>query len=673
MDPWVAAPAGEAVPSAAAAATDAPGATLKSLQVQGLLSKLRDSGVAKKAADLIGSAMSAGSSPRSSSPHSGAGGEAGARQPSPFGAGASAAAAAQSGSYSTDGSASTASLRCDSPLSFQGSVASVASQQPAAAAPAEAGAGAPGSPLGYSSLSAATKKTLGKLFGGSGSSDGAVAPAAGGGGSTNSSGLIAAFRSIIPKTSNASASPDGADARGSGAGQRQQQQAAAAAAPQPSAAPAPRSTLLAVCPHLPPSMQRAEWSLADFEVLEKLYTGYASVVHKGICKRSREVVVLKSYTLSAICELYQHQIYREVRLHSSLQHENVVKLYAAFKEGDRVVMVQEYADGGDLFSLLQKYGGRLGEKVAVQMVLDPFTRVLQYLHTRSIVHRDIKPENILFTKGSMCLKLADFGLAIDLREERAVTRAGTLDYMAPEILRCPYKSKPEENKEKEHLHYGNTVDSWAVGVLTYELLVGCPPFYDQSRSNTEARIKSGVPVMPSALSEGARNFIAEALVKDPLKRPTCLDMVHHPWIEMLRARRSMRVLATQPAHPDAAAAVPAPAAAPAAAAAPAPASARALGEAAPRAPKAPLAHAATQRHIAAAAEVDLGQLRRVEAMLVDGPEDGSCRSAASSPCLGAHISSVGQIGAVAALGRGAGLGQLSRLAGGESAAAPMEM
>jgi len=114
-------------------------------------------------------------------------------------------------------------------------------------------------------------------------------------------------------------------------------------------------------------------------------------VYKGVCKRSREVVVLKSYTLSSICELYQHQIFREVRLHSSLQHENVVKLYAAFKEGDRVVMVQEYADGGDLFSLLQKYGGRLGEKVAVQMVLDPFLRVLQYLHTRSIVHRDIKP------------------------------------------------------------------------------------------------------------------------------------------------------------------------------------------------------------------------------------------------------------------------------------------
>jgi serine/threonine protein kinase len=56
-------------------------------------------------------------------------------------------------------------------------------------------------------------------------------------------------------------------------------------------------------------------------------------VYKGICKRSKETVVLKSYTLSAICELYQHQIYREVRLHSSLHHENIVKLFAAFKVG----------------------------------------------------------------------------------------------------------------------------------------------------------------------------------------------------------------------------------------------------------------------------------------------------------------------------------------------------
>lgn len=78
-----------------------------------------------------------------------------------------------------------------------------------------------------------------------------------------------------------------------------------------------------------------------------------------------------------------------------------------------------------------------------------------------------------------------------------------------QVLKCPLKSRPEENKEKEHLHYSNSVDSWAVGVLTYELLVGCPPFYDESKKNTEARIRSSMPAFPSTLSEGARDFIIE--------------------------------------------------------------------------------------------------------------------------------------------------------------------
>lgn len=69
-------------------------------------------------------------------------------------------------------------------------------------------------------------------------------------------------------------------------------------------------------------------------------TGYASTVFKAQCKRSGETVVLKIYTLAAVCDLYKYQIYREVRVHASLQHENIVHLYAAFQEGDRVIMVQ---------------------------------------------------------------------------------------------------------------------------------------------------------------------------------------------------------------------------------------------------------------------------------------------------------------------------------------------
>lgn len=51
---------------------------------------------------------------------------------------------------------------------------------------------------------------------------------------------------------------------------------------------------------------------------------------------------------------------------------------------------------------------------------------------QGIIHRDIKPENILIGEGGD-VKLADFGLAINVDKERPVTRAGTLDYMAPEV------------------------------------------------------------------------------------------------------------------------------------------------------------------------------------------------------------------------------------------------
>lgn len=75
-------------------------------------------------------------------------------------------------------------------------------------------------------------------------------------------------------------------------------------------------------------------------------------MYKAVCRRSGEVVVLKVYTLAAVCDLYKFQIYREVRVHASLQHENIVQLLSAFQEGDQVVMVQVSGEVGSVPSAL---------------------------------------------------------------------------------------------------------------------------------------------------------------------------------------------------------------------------------------------------------------------------------------------------------------------------------
>ncbi|KAG2489680.1 hypothetical protein HYH03_011789 [Edaphochlamys debaryana] len=331
---------------------------------------------------------------------------------------------------------------------------------------------------------------------------------------------------------------------------QQQQQLPAAPSPQQAPAPAeepttssrPNSKLVSLSPQIPAAMQRKYWTLADYNIIRKMYTGYASTVYQAMCKKSLEMVALKVYHMQNLCELNHYQVFREIRVHSSLQHQNIIHLFAAFQEGTDVVLVQEYAEGGDLYRLLHKNGGRLSERQAVEMVLHPFLLALHYLHTRGIMHRDIKPENVLFTEHRV-LKLADFGLAIDLTEERAVTRAGTLDYMAPEVLRCPPKNLPQENKNNPYLHYNNSVDAWAVGVFAYELIVGFPPFAGETQLDSVDRIMHSVPEFPAKISEFAKDFICQCLRKHPGDRPTVMELLHHPWVRTFQRRTSMRITA----------------------------------------------------------------------------------------------------------------------------------
>ncbi|GLI71015.1 hypothetical protein VaNZ11_016131 [Volvox africanus] len=305
------------------------------------------------------------------------------------------------------------------------------------------------------------------------------------------------------------------------------------------AAIAALSTPCAVCPAAPESMRRPLWRLSDYIIGGRLYKGEVSSVYKATCGFSGLKVVLKVYALHRVAENALHTLAREVRIHTDLAHDNILTMYGVFEEDGRLVLVIERAMRGDLFRLRTTLPYcRMTEDQLRVLVLAPLLDALVYLHSRAVCHRDIKPENLLMT-SSWQLRVADFGAAINLAQERAVTRTGTMEYMAPEVERCPLKMRPEDNKGNVDLAYSTAADVWSVGVLAYEMLVGFPPFIDCSKGSVDGSTGGDFGngdrprelCFPHFVSAGGQDFISSALEVRPADRPTAAQLLRHPWLK----------------------------------------------------------------------------------------------------------------------------------------------
>ncbi|XP_052805776.1 serine/threonine-protein kinase DCLK1-like isoform X2 [Mya arenaria] len=218
----------------------------------------------------------------------------------------------------------------------------------------------------------------------------------------------------------------------------------------------------------------------------------------------------------------EHMVENEIEIMKDCNHPNIVKLYEEYETVDKIYLVMELVKGGDLFDAITQ-SVKFGEVDAAHMVKD-LCSALFYLHSRIIVHRDLKPENLLVHRNkdmTISLKLADFGLAMDVKES-IYTVCGTPTYVAPEIL--------------SEIGYGLEVDMWAVGVITYILLCGFPPFRSPDRNQTELFefIKAGEYEFLSPywdnISSSAKDLIEHLLVVEKKRRYTAIDVLCHPWI-----------------------------------------------------------------------------------------------------------------------------------------------
>ena len=214
----------------------------------------------------------------------------------------------------------------------------------------------------------------------------------------------------------------------------------------------------------------------QFEIKAQIGRGSFSRVVRVENKKTRQPYAIKMMELKDIAE-GKEMFESEITALRKVNHRYIVHLYDLFVCKDRVYLVMELATGGELFDRIV-CKGHFTERDAARvmyMVLDG----VRYLHDHGITHRDLKLENLLYYHpgNDSRIMITDFGLSHSKKtadDSVMATTCGTPEYIAPEIL----SRKP----------YTNAVDMWAIGVITFILLSGRMPFFDEHRPKLYAAI-----------------------------------------------------------------------------------------------------------------------------------------------------------------------------------------
>ncbi|XP_033338624.2 nuak family kinase 1 isoform X1 [Megalopta genalis] len=252
-----------------------------------------------------------------------------------------------------------------------------------------------------------------------------------------------------------------------------------------------------------------------FDIIKKLGQGTYGKVQLGINKETGQEVAIKTIKKCKIeTEADLIRIRREIQIMSSVQHPNIIHIYEVFENREKMVLVMEYAAGGELYDYLSERKV-LSEHEARRIFRQIATAVF-YCHKHKICHRDLKLENILLDQAGNA-KIADFGLSNVFDEQRLLnTFCGSPLYASPEIVKgTPY--------------HGPEVDCWSLGVLLYTLVYGAMPF---DGSNFKLLVKQ---ISQSNYFEPKKPSPASPLIKDmltvtPGKRADIERICTHWWV-----------------------------------------------------------------------------------------------------------------------------------------------
>ncbi|KAI1302523.1 kinase-like protein [Xylaria venustula] len=206
---------------------------------------------------------------------------------------------------------------------------------------------------------------------------------------------------------------------------------------------------------------------------------------------------------------YMKELEAIARFSSSQYAPYFVRSYGWFENDESIFIAMEYFSLGDLRHFMDKQS-KFSEE-ATQQIVRQLLKGVRFMHASNFAHRDLKPANILVASYSprWVVKIADFGISKQFADggSSLQTQVGTLGYMAPEI--CDSNS------------YSVSVDIWAIGIITIELLLRQHPLPTPYELVDYVRGRKLLNV----------DFTRGLLNADPVARPTANSALSHPWLE----------------------------------------------------------------------------------------------------------------------------------------------
>ncbi|XP_078507884.1 myosin light chain kinase 2, skeletal/cardiac muscle [Lissotriton helveticus] len=228
----------------------------------------------------------------------------------------------------------------------------------------------------------------------------------------------------------------------------------------------------------------------------------------------------------------------EVDVMNQLDHQNLIQMYDALETPSSIILFLEYVEGGELFERIIDENYHLTEMDAMVFVRQ-ICEGISYMHQMYVLHLDLKPENIVcVSQTGHMVKIIDFGLARRYKpREKLRVSFGTPEFVAPEVVNFDYVSFP--------------TDMWSLGVITYMMLSGLSPFLGDHDTETMNNVLSSEVDFNEEpfenVSDEAKEFISNLLIRDKSGRLSAGQCLRHPWLNNLaeKAKRCNRLLKSQ--------------------------------------------------------------------------------------------------------------------------------